>query len=91
MLRQGPIAPLSPPQITTTLPSGGIPTGVPSSATPTPSPSAPGGGGKTLADCMTFWDRQTHMTKREWRDACQRSVTRLENLKVETLLPKTKK
>jgi len=37
-------------------------------------PSQPGGGGKTLHDCMNFWDRQTHMTKAEWREACKRTM-----------------
>ena len=37
-------------------------------------PSAPGGGGKTLADCMGFWDRETHMTKPEWKAACLRTL-----------------
>lgn len=37
-------------------------------------PSSPGGGGKTLADCMGFWDAGTHMTKQEWRMACQRTL-----------------
>jgi hypothetical protein len=37
-------------------------------------PSSPGGGGKTLADCMGFWDRETHMTKAEWKSACVRSM-----------------
>jgi hypothetical protein len=37
-------------------------------------PSAPGGGGKTLAACMGFWDRATHMTKGEWRAACKRTM-----------------
>ena len=37
-------------------------------------PSAPGGGGDTLADCMGFWDRGTHMTKAEWKAACVRSI-----------------
>ena len=40
-------------------------------------PSAPGGGGKTLADCMGFWEPATHMTKQEWRGACQRTIGRL--------------
>jgi hypothetical protein len=38
------------------------------------SPSAPGGGGSTLADCMGFWDKGTHMSKTEWRSACKRSL-----------------
>jgi len=37
-------------------------------------PSAPGGGGKTLAACMGFWEKSTHMTKAEWRDACKRTM-----------------
>jgi hypothetical protein len=37
-------------------------------------PSTPGGGGKTLADCMGFWERETHMTKAQWRVACQRTM-----------------
>jgi len=35
---------------------------------------AQGGGGKTLADCMGFWDRETHMTKAEWKAACLRTM-----------------
>jgi hypothetical protein len=37
-------------------------------------PSQPGGGGKSLQDCMGFWDRDTHMTKAEWRAACRRTM-----------------
>ena len=40
-------------------------------------PSAPGGGGKSLADCMGFWEPATHMTKQEWSVACQRTIGRL--------------
>ena len=47
--------------------------------------STAGGGGRTLQDCMVFWDRGTHMTKNEWRAACQRSIHRLDNLKVDNL------
>ena len=39
--------------------------------------SAPGGGGKGLADCMGFWEPATHMTKQEWKAACQRTIGRL--------------
>jgi hypothetical protein len=90
-----PITPLSPPaslspQITTTPLSGGIATRVPSaspsSTSPSEaSPSAPGGGGRTLADCVRFWDPATHMTKSEWKAACQRSLTRLDTLKVDDM------
>jgi hypothetical protein len=40
-------------------------------------PSAPGGGGKTLNDCMGFWEPATHMSKQEWKAACQRTLGRL--------------
>jgi hypothetical protein len=76
-----PIAPLSP-QLQTQFSSGGVvqpnmalSPGVTSSASPSESaPSAPGGGGKSLADCMGFWDRETHMTKTEWKAACLRTM-----------------
>jgi hypothetical protein len=74
-----PIPPLSP-QLPTQFSTGGVvqpnmalSPGV--SASPSESaPSAPGGGGKSLADCMGFWDRQTHMTKAEWKAACVRTM-----------------
>jgi len=31
-------------------------------------------GGETLADCMGFWDRGTHMSKAEWKAACLRTM-----------------
>ena len=76
-----PIAPLSP-QLQTQFSTGGVvqpnmalSPGVSSSASPSESaPSAPGGGGKSLADCMGFWDRETHMTKTEWKAACMRTM-----------------
>jgi hypothetical protein len=40
---------------------------------------------------MGFWDRETHMSKSEWRGACERSAHRLDNLNVNNLslgLPK---
>jgi hypothetical protein len=43
-------------------------------------PSLPGGGGGTLKDCMAFWDRATHMTKIEWKAACQRTLHRLDDV-----------
>jgi hypothetical protein len=87
---------LSPPPTDTTPPPGGggssrtdtgaTPGALPSTANASPSqaaPSIPGGGGKTLSDCMGFWDRGTHMSKQQWRAACKRTLNRLENLKVE--------
>lgn len=73
------IAPLSP-QLQTQFSSGGS-TGAsnlalsPGSGSPSETaPSAPGGGGKSLSDCMGFWERETHMTKTEWRAACKRTL-----------------
>jgi hypothetical protein len=76
-----PIAPLSP-QLPTQFSTGGVvqpnmalSPGASSSASPSESaPSAPGGGGKSLADCMGFWDRETHMSKAEWKAACVRTM-----------------
>jgi hypothetical protein len=85
------IAPL-PPQVATTPLTGGSVRGdrLPTPTGPSDSPSqsaqsTAGGGGRTLQDCMGFWDRGTHMTKSEWRAACQRSIHRLDNLNVENL------
>jgi len=39
--------------------------------------SAAGGGmtrQRRLALCLESWDTQTHMSKREWRVACERSI-----------------
>jgi hypothetical protein len=49
--------------------------------------SLPGGGGGSLQDCLAFWDRETHMSKAEWKASCQRSIHRLENLPSFDLLP----
>jgi hypothetical protein len=32
----------------------------------------PGDGRKDLQDCFALWNRETHMTKDEWRAACRR-------------------
>jgi hypothetical protein len=83
-----PLAPLTPPIDTTTLGRGATTSTSVSpyfsySAPASPSqaaPSLPGGGGDTLEDCMGFWDRATHMTKSEWRAACQRTLHRLDDV-----------
>ena len=67
------IAPLS--QLPTQFATGGSTVSTlalsPGSSSPSESaPSAPGGGGKSLADCMGFWEPATHMNKQEWRRAC---------------------
>jgi hypothetical protein len=86
-----PTAPLSQPVTTTTLTAGGNgrTDTLPSSSGSSPSESAAstaGGGGSSLQDCMAFWDRDAHMTKAEWKGACSRSVHRLDNLHIESLL-----
>jgi hypothetical protein len=45
-------------------------------------PSIPGGGGNSVKDCMGFWDAATHMSKQEWRAACERIQHRLDNITV---------
>ena len=42
-----------------------------------------------VADCMETWDSGTHMTKREWGRTCKRVQSRLDNLKVDGLIPET--
>jgi hypothetical protein len=76
-----PIAPLSP-QLPTQFATGGVTQpnlalspSASSAASPSESaPSTPGGGGKSLADCMGFWDHETHMSKAEWKAACVRTM-----------------
>jgi hypothetical protein len=80
MPQLAPIAPLSPQlpeQFATSSivqPNLALTPGTSGSSPSETAPSAPGGGGKTLADCMGFWDRGTHMTKAEWKAACVRSI-----------------
>ena len=82
------LAPLSSPAATTFFTGSGGSTAAASpffssSAPTSPSqaaPSAPGGGGNTLEDCIGFWDRETHMTKSEWRTSCQRTQHRLDDV-----------
>ena len=38
----------------------------------------PGGGGDTLAACMSYWKQDTDMTKVEWRDTCKRTLNGLD-------------
>jgi hypothetical protein len=47
----------------------------------------PGGGHEGLKACMEFWDRETHMTKAEWKTSCQQSIHRLEGVKVDAQMP----
>jgi len=87
MQRAPAVAPLSPSLQTPSSSSGGSTqrstgSGVANKGSPSESaPSAPGGGGKTLQDCMRFWDRDTHMSKAEWRAACARAQRSIETAK----------
>src|SRR5215470_4438538 len=71
------VAPLSP-QLSTQFATGGTPTNSNLALSPGSSsesaPSTPGGGGKSLLACMNFWEPATHMSKIEWRAACQRTM-----------------
>lgn len=76
-----PLSPAVPPVISS---SGGAPKQGSGSLALSPGspsesvPSAPGGGGKTLSDCMGFWEPATHMSKSEWKAACQRTLSRIQ-------------
>jgi hypothetical protein len=73
----GVVAPLSPlAPVQTDLTTGGS-SGV----------SLPGGGRQGLQACMEFWDRETHMTKAEWKVSCQRSIQRMDSVKVDSSMP----
>jgi hypothetical protein len=40
-----------------------------------------------VADCMQMWDSGTHMTKQVWARTCKRVQSRLDNLKIDALMP----
>jgi hypothetical protein len=40
-----------------------------------------------VGDCMQMWDSGTHMTKQAWARTCKRVQSRLDNLKVDWLMP----
>jgi hypothetical protein len=42
-----------------------------------------------ITDCIRMWDSGTHMTKQEWAHTCKRVQSRLDNLKVDGLMPET--
>jgi hypothetical protein len=44
---------------------------------------------RDVADCMQMWDSGTHMTKLQWASTCKRVQTRLDNLNVDAMMPKT--
>jgi hypothetical protein len=43
-----------------------------------------------VMDCIKMWDSGTHMTKQQWSRTCKRVQTRLDNLKVDAIIPKPK-
>jgi hypothetical protein len=76
------IAPLAPQEPANVQSGGGVPRQGSLALSPGSSseaaPSTPGGGGKTMSDCMGFWEPATHMTKQEWRAACRRTLGRIQ-------------
>ena len=42
-----------------------------------------GSGGKAFQDCMSLWDTRSHMRELEWRNACQRTQYRTEDMQRE--------
>jgi len=65
-----PVGPLPPVPTTVTTATSGGSSGIP----------LQGGGLDTLEGCISFWDRATHMTKAEWKAACQRSIVHREEI-----------
>jgi hypothetical protein len=45
---------------------------------------------ETLTSCLNMWERETHMTKREWSRACRRVENRLQNLQLSEDLDRLK-
>jgi len=65
-----PVGPLPPAPTTNTTQTSGGSSGI----------QLQGGGRDTLEGCIGFWDRATHMTKAEWKVACQRSIVHREEI-----------
>lgn len=51
--------------------------------------SLPGGGHEGLQACLEFWDRETHMTRAEWKVACQDSIKRRAGISLNATMPKS--
>jgi len=66
-----PVGPLPPAPTTVTTATTGGSSGI----------ALQGGGRDTLEGCISFWDRATHMSKAEWKVACQRSIVHREEIK----------
>ena len=65
-----PVGPLPPVPTTVTTATSGGSSGI----------QLQGGGRDTLEGGIGFWDRATHMTKAEWKAACQRSIVHREEI-----------
>jgi hypothetical protein len=65
-----PVGPLPPVPTTVTTATSGGSSGI----------QLQGGGRDTLEGCISYWDRETHMTKAEWKAACQRSIAHREEI-----------
>jgi hypothetical protein len=56
----------------------------PADAAEKPPPRTQGKAGQDWhAMCLKLWDRETHMTKREWDRACRRSAERQKEILIE--------
>ncbi len=85
-------SPASPASLTTLrlLPSAPPPAGMSSHRqSPGPPQSREKQHESDVADCMQMWDSGTHMTKQVWARTCKRVQSRLDNLKIEALMPAT--
>jgi hypothetical protein len=77
----GQVAPASPPLGQAPQSSGRPQPGGANTTAPAKEPKKTGAD-YSLTDCMTLWDAKTHMTKGQWRAACARVQSRLNNLEV---------
>jgi hypothetical protein len=77
----GQVAPATPPQGQAPQASGRPQPGGANTTAPSKEPKKTGAD-YTLTECMTLWDDKTHMTKGQWRAACARVQSRLNNLEV---------
>jgi hypothetical protein len=48
-----------------------------------------GAAGKNIEECMGTWDAGTHMTKKEWRATCERSLSQSPTILIPELPPDT--
>jgi hypothetical protein len=87
---QGQVAPATPPQGQAAQGTGRPQPGGANTTTPAKEPKKTGTD-YSVAECMNLWDAKTHMTKDQWRAACARVQSRINNLKVTAEEAGTKK